>query len=69
MSTPTATMPAPKGNNSLEIVYTTLERQDEQGKALKEVVKVMIETKKEMIDLATGCNAKSFRASKRVLGR
>lgn len=52
MSTPTATMPAPKGN-SLEIVYTTLERQDEQGKALKEVVKVMIETKKEMIDLAT----------------
>ena len=44
MSTPTATMPAPKGN-SLEIVYTTLERQDEQGKALKEVVKVMIETK------------------------
>lgn len=52
MSTPTATMPAPKGN-SLEIVYTTLERQDEQGKALKEVVKVMIETKKEMVDLAT----------------
>ena len=52
MSTPTATMPAPKGN-SLEIVYTTLERQDEQGKALKEVVKVMIETKKEMVNLAT----------------
>lgn len=52
MSTPTATMSAPKPNG-LEIVYTTLERQDEQGHALKEVVRAMIETKQEMIDLAT----------------
>ena len=55
MSTPTATMPAPKGNG-LEIVYTTLERQDEQGKALKQVIQEVIKTKQEMIEISQKTN-------------
>lgn len=55
MSTPTATMPAPKGN-SLEIVYKTLSLQNDQSKALKEIVKAMIDTSKQMETLAEKTN-------------
>ena len=49
MSTPTATMPAPKGN-SLEIVYQTLGMQTEQAEALKQVIQEVINTKQEVIE-------------------
>ena len=46
MSTPTATMPAPK-QNGLEIVYQTLGLQTEQAEALKKLVKEVIDIKEE----------------------
>ena len=49
MSTPTATMPAAKGN-SLEIVYQTLGMQTEQAEALKQVIQEVINTKQEVIE-------------------
>ena len=49
MSTPTATMPVPKGN-SLEIVYQTLGMQTEQAEALKQVIQEVINTKQEVIE-------------------
>ena len=49
MSTPTATMPAPKGNG-LEIVYQTLGLQTEQAEALKQVIQEVINTKQEVIE-------------------
>ena len=49
MSTPTATIPAPKGN-SLEIVYQTLGMQTEQAEALKQVIQEVINTKQEVIE-------------------
>lgn len=55
MSTPTATMPAPK-QNGLEIVYKTLSLQNDQSKALKEIVKAMIDTSKQMETLAEKTN-------------
>ncbi|MGO3073375.1 MAG: ORF6C domain-containing protein [Pseudolactococcus laudensis] len=55
MSTPTATMPAPKGN-SLEIVYQTLGIQTEQAEALKQVIQEVINTKQEMIEISQKTN-------------
>ena len=55
MSTPTATMPAPKGN-SLEIVYQTLGMQTEQAEALKQVIQEVINTKQEMIEISQKTN-------------
>lgn len=55
MSTPTATMPAPKGN-SLEIVYQTLGMQTEQAEALKQVIQEVINTKQEMIEISKKTN-------------
>lgn len=49
MSTPTATMPAPK-ENGLEIVYRTLGMQTEQAEALKKVIQEVINTKQEVIE-------------------
>lgn len=49
MSTPTATMPAPK-ENGLEIVYRTLGMQTEQAEALKQVIQEVINTKQEVIE-------------------
>ena len=49
MSTPTATMPAPK-QNGLEIVYQTLGMQTEQAEALKQVIQEVINTKQEVIE-------------------
>lgn len=50
MSTPTATMPAPK-QNGLEIVYQTLGLQTEQAEALKKIVKEVIDIKEEQLVL------------------
>lgn len=50
MSTPTATMPAPK-QNGLEIVYQTLGLQTEQAEALKKLVKEVIDIKEEQLVL------------------
>jgi hypothetical protein len=50
MSTPTATMPAPK-QNGLEIVYQTLGLQTEQAEALKKLIKEVIDIKEEQLVL------------------
>lgn len=55
MSTPTATMPAPK-QNGLEIVYQTLGMQTEQAEALKKVIQEVINTKQEMIEISQKTN-------------
>ena len=55
MSTPTATMPAPK-QNGLEIVYQTLGMQTEQAEALKQVIQEVINTKQEMIEISQKTN-------------
>lgn len=51
MSTPTATMPAPKGN-SLEIVYQTLGMQTEQAEALKQVIQEVSTLSKKLSKLS-----------------
>lgn len=50
MSTPTATIPAPK-QNGLEIVYKTLGLQTQQAEALKKIVKEVIDIKEEQLVL------------------